>query len=83
MASEQSIQVARRAQEVYEGKLREELEASNLDDFVAIEPESGDYFLGETLSQAIQAARAAYPDRLPFVLRVGHPTAVEIGVMVR
>jgi hypothetical protein len=82
VVSQRSIDIARRAQVVYEEQLRIKLEATNLDDFVAIEPESGDYFLGKTLSEAIQAARAAYPDRLPFALRVGHRSTVEMGVMV-
>ncbi len=82
MVSQRSIDVARKAQVVYEGQLRAKLEATNMDDFVAIEPESGDHFLGKTLSEAIQAARAAYPDRLPFALRVGHRSTVEMGVMV-
>ena len=83
MASEQSIEMARKAQEIYEHKLKSKLEATNRDDFVAVEPESGDYFLGRTLNEAIQAARAAYPERLPFALRVGHKTTVELGVMAR
>ena len=82
MVSQRSIEVARKAQVVYEEQLRAKLEATNVDDFVAIEPESGDYFLGKTLSEAIQAARAAHPDRLPFALRVGHRSTVEMGVMV-
>ena len=82
VVSQRSIDVARKAQVVYEEQLRAKLEATNVDDFVAIEPESGDYFLGKTLSEAIQAARAAYPDRLPFALRVGHRSTVEMGVMV-
>ncbi len=82
MVSQRSIDVARKAQVVYEEQLRAKLEATNIDDFVAIEPESGNYFLGKTLSEAIQAARAAYPDRLPFALRVGHRSTVEMGVMV-
>ncbi len=57
---------------IYEQRLRTRLEATNLDDFVAIEPESGDFFLGKTLSEALEAARAAHPARLPFVVRVGH-----------
>ena len=83
MASEQSVQMARKAQEIYEHKLKGQLEATHRDDFVAVEPESGDYFLGKTLSEAIQAARAAYPERLPFALRIGHKTTVELGVMAR
>ena len=82
MVSQRSIEAAKRAQVVYKQELKTKLEATNLDDFVAIEPESGDYFLGKTLSEAIQAARAAYPDRLPFALRVGHRSTVEMGVMV-
>lgn len=74
--------MARKAQVIYEEQLRTKLEATNLDDFVAIEPESGDYYLGKTLSESIQAARAAHPERLPFALRVGHRSTVEMGVMV-
>jgi hypothetical protein len=81
MPSNKSIDLARRAQAIYEARLRQQLEPTNPDDFVAIEPESGDYFLGKTLSEAIQAARAAYPQRLPFALRVGHRSTVELGVM--
>ena len=81
MASTQSIDLARKAQALYEQRLRAKLEATNLNDFVAIEPQSGDFFVGTTLSEAIQIARAAYPDRLPFALRVGHKTTVQLGVM--
>jgi len=81
MPSNKSNEVARRAQAIYEERLRENLEATNPDDFVAIEPESGDYFLGRSLSEAIQAARSAYPQRLSFALRVGHKATVELGVM--
>ena len=82
MVFQQSLDVARKAQAIYEERLRAKLEAANFDDFVAIEPESGDYFLAKTLSQAIQAARAAHFDRLPFALRVGHRSTVEMGLMV-
>jgi hypothetical protein len=51
-------------------------------DFVAIEPDSGEYFFGKTLSEAIQASRAAHPNRLAFAMRVGHSTAVNIGVLI-
>ena len=81
MASEQSVELARRARQIYDQRLRRKLEATNPDDFVAIEPESGEFFLGKTLSQAIQAARAAHPERLSFALRVGHETTVQLGVL--
>ena len=81
MVSEKTTDVARRAKQLYEEKLRTKLEATNMNDFVAIEPGSGDCFFGKTMSQAIQASRAAHPDRLAFAMRVGHSTAVNIGVL--
>lgn len=81
MAPKHSTELARRACEIYEATLRSRLESSNLNEFVAIEPDSGDFFLGKTLSEAIQAARAVHPERLPFVLRVGHKSTVELGVL--
>jgi len=82
MVSEQTADVARRAKQLYEEQLRTKLEATNMNDFVAIEPDSGDCFFGKTLSEAIQASRAAHPDRLAFAMRVGHSTAVSIGALV-
>ena len=81
MVSDRTADVARRAKQLYEEKLRSTLEATNMNDFVAIEPDSGDYFFGTTLSEAIQASRMAHPDRLAFAMRVGHSTAVNIGVL--
>jgi hypothetical protein len=79
MASQHALDVARRASALYEQKFKDCLESSNPGDFVAIEPDSGDCFLGKTLSEAIQAARAAHPNQMPFALRVGHQVAVEFG----
>ncbi len=74
-----SQEIAQRAEEIYEQRLKEELEHSNPDEFVAIEPDSGDHFIGPTLSEAIQAARKAHPDRLSYALRIGHRNAVHLG----
>ena len=81
MVSEKTEDVVRRATQLYEEKLRENLERTNMNDFVAIEPDSGEYFFGNTLSEAIQASRAAHPDRLAFAMRVGPSAAVHIGVL--
>lgn len=81
MASINSIDVANRAKAIYEERLKGTLEVTHLNEFVAIEPDSGDFFLGKTLSEAIQAARSAHPQRLPFALRIGHRVTVELGVM--
>jgi len=81
MASQESLDVARRAKLLYEQRLRVPLEAQHRHSFVAIEPDSEDYFLGDSLSAAIQLARQTHPDRLAFVMRIGHHTAIHMGVL--
>ena len=56
MTDADTDEFARRAEEVYATRLRAVLEPEHVDEFVAIEPESGEYFLGNTLSQATRAA---------------------------
>jgi len=69
----------KRAEQVYEERLKAELERTHPDFFVAIEPDSGEYFLGRTLSDASAAAHAAHPDRRTAVLRVGHRVTVPLA----
>ncbi len=83
MASKLSENLGSRAIAIYQQRLKSRLESTNPDDFVAIEPESGDFFLGKTLSEAIQAARIAHPANLPFALRVGHEATVELGALAQ
>ena len=70
----------RRAEDVYARRLRAILEPEHVNEFVAIEPESAEYFLGKTLSEAMAAARRAYPDRLAHAMRVGHKAALHFGM---
>jgi hypothetical protein len=74
-----TAELLQRTQQIYDDRLKQELERTHLHSFVAIEPDSGDYFLGRTLSEASAAASAAHPDRRSCVLRVGHRTTIAIG----
>jgi hypothetical protein len=38
---------------------------------IVVEPESGDYFIGETLREANRAARKRHPDKVFFADRLG------------
>ncbi len=38
---------------------------------IVVEPESGDYFLGEDTAKTTKKAREKYPDKLFFIDRVG------------
>lgn len=73
----------RRAEEIYANRLRAVLEPGHVDDFVVIEPESGDHFLGKTLNEATRAARRKHPNRLTHAMRVGHRAALHFGLHVR
>jgi hypothetical protein len=77
----ESQSVADKAQRLYDEVLKEELEIAHMDSFCAIEPESGDYFLGKTFSEAMGAARKAHPDRPPYCVRIGHRAALHLGVL--
>ena len=78
-----STDLARRAEAIYANRLKDQLEPTHRDEFVAIEPDSGDFFLGSTLSEAIGLARKAHPDRLAHALRVGHRAAVHFGTSLQ
>lgn len=63
--------VAREAWAVFD-RIKASLEASHANQFVAIEPISGDFFLGRTPSDAIGASRNQHPDRLAHAFRISH-----------
>jgi hypothetical protein len=70
---------AEKAKKLYEESLRSELELKHRDRFVAIEPHSGDYYLGNTFVEAALAAKEAHPEGQSFVIRIGHEAAFHIG----
>lgn len=73
------VSIAQKAKEIYEKEFRQQLEATHRDQYVAIEPVSREYFVGETFVAAALAAREAFPDRPPFVVHIGHETAFHLG----
>lgn len=72
-------EIVRQAKAFYDAELRATLEATQPDAFVAIEPVSRTYYVGQTLSEAGQKARRAFPGRISFGVRVGHKAAIHIG----
>lgn len=74
-----AMSIAERAKAVYECELRSLLEQEHRDRFVAIEPTSKEYFLGDTFISAALSAKTAYPERKSFVVKIGHEAAFHIG----
>jgi hypothetical protein len=83
MVSDETQSVMERAKRLYAGQLQADLESRHMGRFVAIEPESGEYFLGDTFDEAVRAARTKYPSRLSHTIRIGHRAAFHIGGMQR
>lgn len=74
---------ARRADALYE-KLREQLEREHPEEIVAIEPDSGDYFVGKDRREAEKKARTKYPDKIFFRRRIGaNPAVIHLPGRVR
>ncbi|HKC65474.1 MAG TPA: hypothetical protein VKB86_17665 [Pyrinomonadaceae bacterium] len=67
------------SQRLYDERLRSLLEPKHNGEFVAIEPDTEQYFLGSTGLAALRAGREALPDKLFYLLRVGHDAAYHVG----
>ena len=83
MVSAETRSVIDRAKHIYATELQGDLESEHMNRFVAIEPESGEYFVADTFDQAVKSARTKYPSRLSHTIRIGHSAAFHIGVLQR
>ncbi len=79
MVSSHTQDIADRANAIYGAGLQATLESQHLGQYVAIEPDSGDFFIAQTYADAIAKARASHPDRISFVIRIGHQAAIHLG----
>lgn len=83
MVSLEGKSIIDRAKRIYADRLQVDLERDHFNRFVAIEPDSGEFFLGDTLDEAVQAAVIAHPLRRTFTIRIGHRAALHIGGMTQ
>jgi hypothetical protein len=68
--------ISQKAMRLYRTKLKALLEPTYIGKFAAIEPDSGDYFVGNRMAEAMQKARAKHPDKKFFLVRIGFKAAV-------
>ncbi len=64
---------------IYEEQLKNLLEPQHTGRYVAVEPETVRYFLGDTGTEALVAAHQAMPQSLFYLKRVGHEVTHRIG----
>ncbi len=63
--------MAKKAEKIYE-RIKDELEPEHKGKVVAIDVETRDYFLGETVIEAGQKGREKYPGRSFHFIRIGY-----------
>lgn len=63
----------------YDEQLKAILEPEHNGQYVSIEPESGQYFLGKTGGQALAEGNKIFPDKILYLARIGFPSAYKMG----
>lgn len=71
--------VGRRGRAIYARDLQDKLEAEHLDRYVAINVDTGQYVLGDSVRGALAMAHERWPGGVFFLIWIGHPTVVRIG----
>lgn len=68
--------LVQRGQDLYDAKFKSKLEPQHNGEYMAIEPDSGHYYLGQTMSEAFDKAHEAHADKQFYLVRVGFEAAV-------
>ncbi len=71
-------ELAEPAEKFSREKLQALLEPSEIGKFVAIEPDSGRYFVNDSNVEAVLNGRKAMPDKLFYLMRIGYDPAHQI-----
>ncbi len=72
-------EVIEQGDRIYEEQLKNLLEPQQTGRYVAVEPETRRYFLGDTGTDALVAAHEAMPQSLFYLKRIGHEVTHRIG----
>lgn len=68
-------EIAQKGTEVYR-KISKRIEKKHIGSFIAIEVESGRYFLGQTQVEAIEKAKKHFPTKIFYLIKIGFPATV-------
>ncbi|MCH8317720.1 MAG: hypothetical protein IIA88_04380 [Bacteroidetes bacterium] len=63
-------EMSEKGEEIYK-KIKDKMEREHKAEFIAIDIDSGDYFLGKSLLEADRTTREKYPDNVFYVIRIG------------
>jgi hypothetical protein len=72
-------ELAQRGQALYESVIQQQVEASNEGKIVAIDIETGDFEVDETVMGATDRLFDRQPDAQPWTIRIGHSAVYHFG----
>jgi hypothetical protein len=72
-------EVVAAGEKIYRDRLKDVLESTAIGKIVAIDVESGAYYLGDNPSQALAAAKAANPQSTVHLMRIGSQGAFKLS----
>ncbi len=75
-------ELAEKGRKIYYENLKDRLELEHKGEIVAINPETGDYFLGKTLLEAVKKGREKYPNAIFYSMKIGYPAVVKFRGML-
>ena len=79
MKNSKSIRVlAQVGEKIYKSCLKRKLERKHRGKIIAIDGDSGEYFMGENVLEAVEKGRQKYPNKVFHVIRVGYPAVHSI-----
>lgn len=78
-ASYSPQEVESRGEEIYEQRLRAEVEPGNRGKFIVIDIETGDFEIDDDDLEATKRVLARRPEAVLYGLRIGYPTAYTLG----
>lgn len=72
-------ELAKRGQELYELKIRQQVETNNYGKIVAIDIETGAFEVADTVLLTTNKLFEKYPDAQPWIIRIGHRAVYHFG----
>jgi hypothetical protein len=72
-------EIVRRGQELYETKIRAQVEESNAGKILIIDIETGEYEIDDDRSAAAHRASAKHPEAVLYGMRIGRQNPAKIG----
>jgi len=76
-------QVAQKGEEIYKNKLKSILEPKENGKFIAIEVISENYFVGDSILEALETAKKEYPDQLFHTIKIGYQGVFKMGSYIK